>query len=574
MASQLLIRVGIRLDNFEKGIKTIERKMSRLSSRLSRLGSDLSTNISLPVAGVATAAVSAFAKLERLENGLKAIADEGEDTAKTLERLQRIAQLPGISLEQAIQGSNQLRNVGFEARQAEIILRELSKAVTLSGAGPEQLQSVVRQLVQMSSKGRILQEDLGVILENVPSVGIAIQDAFGTQSVEAIRATGVSAQEFTAKIIQAISANEKFQNVQGGLANDFDNFRQSVIRSLAALGRSIAESINLSGILEKLSSFLERVTKRFESLSITTQRFIVIGAGIAVVIGPVITVLGVLAKAFVFILPAIKAVGIALAVLATPVGAAVAAIGFFTAAISVAYKGSKEFRATIAGVIEVIKKFAADAVRALTLPVRALTDLLRGDLQSAQQKVKQVLGIESGENAGEAFARAYNSSIAKSIAEETSRRVSRQTGRRGRLGGTTQAEIEQLRIGGQSSESQADLSKIFANLPTSTTSDQNPIRKSNEEFEKQSRLLGDIIAHELNLQRIREGIPANFQVTNQAIESLSATTQGLTAELTKPIEELGIRFQELPNQLSPAQESLVEYGNALAAINDRSVAFG
>ena len=126
MASQLLIRVGIRLDNFEKGIKTIERKMSRLSSRFSRLGSDLSTNISLPVAGVATAAVSAFAKLERLENGLKAIADEGEDTAKTLERLQRIAQLPGISIEQAIQGSNQLRNVGFEARQAEIILRELS----------------------------------------------------------------------------------------------------------------------------------------------------------------------------------------------------------------------------------------------------------------------------------------------------------------------------------------------------------------------------------------------------------------------------------------------------------------
>ena len=132
MASQLLIRVGIRLDNFEKGIKTIERKMSRLSSRLTRLGSDLSTNISLPVAGVATAAVSAFAKLERLENGLKAIADEGEDTAKTLERLQRIAQLPGISIEQAIQGSNQLRNVGFEARQAEIILRELVLFASLS----------------------------------------------------------------------------------------------------------------------------------------------------------------------------------------------------------------------------------------------------------------------------------------------------------------------------------------------------------------------------------------------------------------------------------------------------------
>jgi tape measure domain-containing protein len=234
-ANDINIRIGAKLDGLQRDIKKAQGSLTRFANFAESTGRDLSTRLSLPILGVGAAAVTSFAKFEKLELSLKALAEEGEDTAATFKRLQEIAQLPGISLEQAAKGAAQLRAVGFEGAQAEEILKGLSKAVTLSGEGPEQLGSVVRQLVQMSSKGRILQEDLSVIQENVPSIGIAIQDAFGTNNIEAIRATGVSAQQFTAEIIKAISVNEKFQKVQGGISNEFDNFRQSVTASLAEL---------------------------------------------------------------------------------------------------------------------------------------------------------------------------------------------------------------------------------------------------------------------------------------------------------------------------------------------------
>lgn len=349
MPADINIRIGAKLDGLQRSIKKAQSQLSRFADFAERTGTDLTTRLSIPILGAGTAAVTAFAKFERLENGLKAIADEGEDVSQTLFRLQKIAQLPGISLEQAVKGSNQLRNVGFEAKQAEAILQELSKAVTLSGEGPEQLQSVVRQLVQMSAKGRILQEDLGVIQENVPSIGIAIQDAFGTNNIDAIRATGVSAQEFTAKITQAIAENEKFQKVQGGLANNFDNFRQSVQLSLATLGKTIAESIDLAGVMDRLSQFIANVTERFKNLSPSTQKFIVIAAGVAAAIGPLTLGLGAIAKVALGAVAAIKLVGGSLVVLAAnPIGLAVAAIGGLVAAFVSAYRNSETVRNQIA----------------------------------------------------------------------------------------------------------------------------------------------------------------------------------------------------------------------------------
>jgi tape measure domain-containing protein len=184
------IRIGAKLDGLQRDIKKAQGSLTRFANFAESTGRDLSTRLSLPILGVGAAAVASFAKFERMELSLKALADEGENTSETLARLREIALLPGISLEQAAKGAAQLRAVGFEAAQAEEILKGLSKAVTLSGEGPEQLGSVVRQLTQMSSKGRILQEDLSVIQENVPSVALAIKDAFGTNNIEAIQAAG------------------------------------------------------------------------------------------------------------------------------------------------------------------------------------------------------------------------------------------------------------------------------------------------------------------------------------------------------------------------------------------------
>jgi tape measure domain-containing protein len=488
-ANDINIRIGAKLDGLQRDIKKAQGSLTRFANFAESTGRDLSTRLSLPILGVGAAAVTSFAKFEKLELSLKALAEEGEDTAATFKRLQEIAQLPGISLEQAAKGAAQLRAVGFEGAQAEEILKGLSKAVTLSGEGPEQLGSVVRQLVQMSSKGRILQEDLSVIQENVPSIGIAIQDAFGTNNIEAIRATGVSAQQFTAEIIKAISVNEKFQKVQGGISNEFDNFRQSVTASLAELGKTIAESINLSGILQRLSGFLQRVTKSFSELSPGAKKFIVIAAGVAAAIGPLLLGFSAIIKVGAGVVSAIRLVSGTLLLLATnPIGLVIAGIAGLVIAFKTAYDGSAKFRAIIDGLGAVIKDFATDAIAFLKLPFEAISDFASGDVKGAVSRIRNVLGFEAGKSTGEIFAEAYSKSISES-------RVSEQLSGRKASGGNTAAP---------------DLNAVFANLPTTA-----PVTAAAKET---AAAVEEI---EINFERTR-------RVTAQLTSGLTSDLQSLT----------------------------------------------
>jgi tape measure domain-containing protein len=473
-------------------------------------------------------------------------------------RLQKIALLPGIGLEQAINGANQLRTVGFEAAQAEEILKGLSKAVTISGAGPEQLQSVIRQFTQMSSKGRILQEDLSIILENVPSVGIAIQDAFGTQNIDKIKATGVSTQEFIGSIIKAIDANEKFQKAQGGVANELENFGLAVNFALAGLGRTIAESINLSGILQSLSGAIQGASDRFQALSPGVQKVIVIFAATVAAIGPLIFGFGAVIKIGLTFAATIRLIAGTLSTLfLNPVGLAVLAIGGLVAAFVTVYKSSETFRATIAGLIAVFKKFATDAIRFLKLPFDILSDM---------DRFRTVFGKDSGTTAGQEFAAAYNASISSDLNAE------KNFGKRGRLGGSVTRVADAPKPG--------SVSDVFANLPkspttTGSTAEIKPIRLTTDEYAKQARTLTEIIGTERELQFIRaNGRPAGIIQATAAITSQTAAVQGLNGALSASITDVGAKFQALPTQVSFAQESLNQYGAALGEIDQRSLVFG
>jgi tape measure domain-containing protein len=567
------IRIGAKLDGLQRDIKKAQGSLTRFASFAESTGRDLSTRLSLPILGVGAAAVASFAKFERMELSLKALADEGENTSETLARLREIALLPGISLEQAAKGAAQLRAVGFEARQAEEILKGLSKAVTLSGEGPEQLGSVVRQLTQMSSKGRILQEDLSVIQENVPSVALAIKDAFGTNNIEAIQAAGVSAQGFTAEIIKAIAANEKFQKATGGLSNEFDNFKQSVDFSLATLGKTIAESINLSEILNKVSQFIGRATKAFSELSPETRKFIVIAAGVAAAIGPVLFGFGAivsvgakLVTAVQLVVGVVRILSVALfGLAANPVGAIVVALGFFIAAIVTAYKGSKEFRATIAGIGATIKQFAKDAINALLLPIKLLGNLIDGDFDAARKNIQEVFGTLTGENAGKAFSDAYNSSIQASLDKQTSDIAKRQTGSRGRLGAGTQAEVIAARSG-------SDLNQVFANIPTtlSETGDADGTAKKAKKAAEAFSIYSDVsekIVSDLSKAATQA------QLTGTSLREM-AETSGLQFELGKSVEELGLKIQKTPPFLFAGAEALKAYSEEIALAAEKNSVFG
>jgi tape measure domain len=317
--SKLNVQLGLDISAFERAIAQASNKMEQFGKRMESIGSDLTTRLSLPLAGVGAAAVAAFADFERLSLGLNAVMGSAEAAEAEMAKLQESAKLPGLGFQEAVRGSIRLQAVGLSADEARGTLEAFGAAIAATGGSAQNLDSVQYQLTQMISKNRILQEDFGILQENVPLLGKAVQNAFGTANIEKIRATGISAEEFNRRIVAALQALPEVQAAAGGLGNAFDNFKDSLRFSLVTFGEAINRALNLESILNTVSEAVDNLAELFTSLSPTTQKVIVVIAALAAAIGPVLFSIGAIVK----IIPLLTS---GFALLTGPIGLAVIGI--------------------------------------------------------------------------------------------------------------------------------------------------------------------------------------------------------------------------------------------------------
>jgi tape measure domain-containing protein len=288
-ASDLKVRVGFLFDN--KSLAGIERDMRRTGQRLSQLGSDMTLAISAPLAAVGVSAIKAAGDLESLTLALKSQLGSAEAASRELELLNEAAKNPGLGLEQAVRGSVRLQGVGLAADEARETLIQMGNAIAATGGTAQELDNVTRQFAQMISKGRVLQEDVSILSENMPGLAQLMQKAFGTQSVEAIRAMGVGGKEFVKRITEAA---KELPRVEGGIKNNIGNAIDSLKISAGKLGLALNNAFDISGNLDRLASFVASAADAFSNLSSGTQNLIIGLAGIAVAAGPVLKVYGTL----------------------------------------------------------------------------------------------------------------------------------------------------------------------------------------------------------------------------------------------------------------------------------------
>lgn len=136
------------------------------------------------------------AKWEQLDVAIKDIEGSASGTALQLDRLYEIAKAPGIDLETGEKIYIKLRSVGIEGEKANRIVEQFAKTVAKSGGGSQELSRVVEQLVQMQSKGRILQEDLKFMANSMPRLRGMLEQAFGTSNATKLRDMGIDATQF------------------------------------------------------------------------------------------------------------------------------------------------------------------------------------------------------------------------------------------------------------------------------------------------------------------------------------------------------------------------------------------
>lgn len=287
--SDLNVRLGLIYRDFDKSLKNVETSLNRTADKMSSIGNGLSVGLTLPLLAFGKSAVMASADMENMrlamESTMKAGGRSIGEAHKELEALRVAALAPGLDLQQAVQGSIRLQNVGFSAEKARATLVQLANAVAMTGGTAQNLDSVTVQFGQMIAKGRILQQDLGIIQENMPAISMAMEKAFGTKSSEKLRDMGVSAEQFIQGVTEQLA---QLPRVSGGLQNAMVNAGSAIKQFFGGVGDEIAKVLDLKSGSDQLSTSLGNAAMWFKTLTDEQKKSLVNWALYAAALGPVI----------------------------------------------------------------------------------------------------------------------------------------------------------------------------------------------------------------------------------------------------------------------------------------------
>ena len=305
MAGILSIKIRADATPFERSLKTIGRNITAFSQKSLAVGRGISLGFTAPLMAIGATAVNAAADFDSLERALSGIMGGANAAAGEMVKLKEAAKLPGLGFEEAVRGSVNLQAVGLTAEEARKTLIGFGTAIAASGGGAENLASVTKQLTQMISKNRILQEDFGILQENVPLIGDALDKAFGTRNIEKVRATGIAAEDFNMRLVGALQTLPAVIAATGGLRNNLDNFKDSLKFAQVELGKAILKNIDLEGVLKSITDRIENLLIFWGGLSdgtkeliVITAKYIAIGGALAWVLGQIMSAVGTLTMAF------------------------------------------------------------------------------------------------------------------------------------------------------------------------------------------------------------------------------------------------------------------------------------
>ena len=245
------------------GLLSESRKQTDLLSRATGgLGTQLAAlgfaSIATEVTQFATDSIRAGVRVEGFRNSLTALYGDAQIAEGVLDDLREAAQLPGITFAGAVQGAIRLKTVGVEGDRATAVIREFGNAAALAGAGTDEVGRALVGFTQILSRGKVSQEEINQVLENVPLIGNSIREAFGSIDAEVIReqldSAGQGVQDFADILVNQLSKGARAS--ADSAANAFSNLGNATFELQAAIGDRLTPAVKdaATGLTELLTS--------------------------------------------------------------------------------------------------------------------------------------------------------------------------------------------------------------------------------------------------------------------------------------------------------------------------------
>jgi len=262
----LTIAFGADLRGFDKAMKKAQRSIKKFGTSMQRTGKNLTRNLTLPLAAFAVASVKAFDEQIKAETKLLTALKGKEDVQQRL--IAQAKELQEITLfgdEETIAAQSMLAAMGLEEEAISRLIPLIQDMAALKGMDLVQAADLVAKSVGSSTNA-------------LSRYGITITGAVGSQE-------------------RLTTAADALTKAFGGQA---EKLRKEGLGAWKGLGMAIGDVGEQFGEiiteqLEPLNKHLNKLTNTLANLTKEQKENIVFYAKILAAVGPVITILGILA---------------------------------------------------------------------------------------------------------------------------------------------------------------------------------------------------------------------------------------------------------------------------------------
>jgi tape measure domain-containing protein len=317
--------MGIYFNVDEASIMRAQARVDAFGQRLTRLGSQLSMFISLPIAAATTYALKAAANLEMVQTSFDVFIGNTEKAKQVMSELIDFAVKTPFRFEGLTKTANMLLAMGEGADSLIGTMRILGD---VSRGDQELLNRVALAYGQIMTAGKLRGQELRQLTE----AGVGILP-------ELSKLTGYSTQDLVSNVskknISAATVRQALVNMtsEGGhyfqllekqaktIAGVFSNLQDSIYFFAGSFGKSIVELMNLNSIVTRITESLNKITQMFDKFSDSQKKLIFGLTFLAAAIGPIMLFVSMLIRSGSFVISTLQMMTMAIGGLNAGMGA-------------------------------------------------------------------------------------------------------------------------------------------------------------------------------------------------------------------------------------------------------------
>lgn len=308
--------------------------------------------------------------------------------------------------------------LGFSAKDTSIALSLMANAGIKGSQSGTALRTMMTNLAKPTDQMQKAMTEYGISLTNtdgsmksLDQVMLNLRESLGglTEAEQAAAAATIFGKEAMSGALAIVNTSEA----------DFNKLSDAINNSAGAANRMAEEmQDNLQGRLTALKSAIERVALQLydamkpaleavvavvqkivdwiAKLSPEMQTAIVIIAGLAAAVGPLLIVLGLMASGLGSILTILPALGAAFAIVTGPIGIAVAAIAALVAMLVHLYRTNEDVRANMQVVWNGIKAVIDAVMPAILYVIETVWNNIKGVISGALNVIQGLIAVFAG----------------------------------------------------------------------------------------------------------------------------------------------------------------------------------